>query len=238
MQFANVGGLRVEAAPELKAICPGCGSEVIAKCGEVKIRHWAHKGERNCDHWWEPETPWHRDWKNKFPEEMREIRCVADSGEVHIADIKNPAGLVIEFQHSSITPEERRSREAYYRNMVWVVDGMRLKKDHSRFEKGCSTLSKIIDGYFATNFPAECFPRNWIDCHAPVVFDFGVDKTLSCLLPERAEGRAVVLAISRVQFVEVMHVKSELLDHRLVLSTLAEGYRAKDKARKLRSGFR
>lgn len=211
MQFAHAGDLRAEAEPGLRALCPGCGSEVIAKCGEFKIWHWAHIGKRNCDHWWEPETPWHRNWKNKFPKEMREVRCKAESGEAHIADIRNPAGLVIEFQHSPIKPDERRSREAYYRNMVWVVDGTRLKRDLNRFEKGSRHLRQFVEGnrgslsVFTIHDSAECFARQWIESSVPVLIDFGEvtgqDTSMWCLLPERAEGLAVVVKVPRSLFV-------------------------------------
>ena len=65
MKFALHGGKRVEAEANLKgAVCQVCKAEVIAKCGDIKIHHWAHKSKRKCDHWWENETQWHRDWKN------------------------------------------------------------------------------------------------------------------------------------------------------------------------------
>ena len=73
MKFALVDGNKTEATKGAKGICPICGSELIAKCGEVKINHWAHKGIRNCDPWWENETEWHRSWKNNFPAEWQEI---------------------------------------------------------------------------------------------------------------------------------------------------------------------
>lgn len=100
-----------------------CASAMIAKCGPRKIPHWAHHRIRNCDPWWEPETPWHRDWKNQFPEECREVSHLALDGEVHRADVKTPTGIVIELQHSSITDAERLSREEFYGNLVWVLDG-------------------------------------------------------------------------------------------------------------------
>ena len=68
-----------------------------SKCGKVKVNHWAHKGNRNCDTWWEPETEWHRSWKNNFASEWQEI-ILADeiTGEKHIADVRMPDGFVIE----------------------------------------------------------------------------------------------------------------------------------------------
>lgn len=48
---------------------------------------------------------------------------MAPDGEIHRADIKTPTGIVIEVQHSAMTDEERLSREAFYCNLVWVLDG-------------------------------------------------------------------------------------------------------------------
>jgi len=91
---------RIEASPGLHANCPCCEKELIAKCGNIKIRHWAHKKVQGCDSWWEPETEWHRKWKNKFPSEWQEIIKLSKTGEKHIADLYNPKmDLVIEFQN-------------------------------------------------------------------------------------------------------------------------------------------
>ena len=48
---------------------------------------------------------------------------ILNSGELHIADVKTPSGLVIEFQRSTIHPDEISAREVFYKKMVWVVDG-------------------------------------------------------------------------------------------------------------------
>jgi hypothetical protein len=106
---------------------------MIAKCGIKRLRHWAHVSTTACDHWWEPETEWHRAWKNLFPTEWQEVHHRATDGEVHIADVKTANGTVIEFQHSSITGQEKGSREAFYGSMVWIVNGNRLKRYLSSF---------------------------------------------------------------------------------------------------------
>lgn len=110
----------VEAFPGGRGNCPVCGAETIAKCGPRIMHHWAHHRIRDCDPWWENETAWHREWKNKFPLECREVSHVAEDGEIHRADIKTPTGIVIEIQHSSMTDAERISREEFYQNLVWV----------------------------------------------------------------------------------------------------------------------
>ncbi len=123
MQFALVKGDRQEATPCAVGTCPTCGSAMVAKCGPRIMHHWAHAGRRNCDPWRENETPWHREWKNRYPAECREVSYTAPDGEVHRADIVTPTGIVVEVQHSAMTDAERLSREAFYKNLVWVIDG-------------------------------------------------------------------------------------------------------------------
>jgi hypothetical protein len=115
--------MRREAFIGGRGLCPTCGAATIAKCGPRILHHWAHGGRRDCDPWWENETEWHRAWKSLFPSECREISHVAPDGEVHRADIKTSTGIVIEVQHSAMTDTERQSREAFYGNLVWVIDG-------------------------------------------------------------------------------------------------------------------
>lgn len=91
--------------------------------------HWAHSPRRRCDPWWENETEWHRGWKNHFPNGWQEVVHVDESGERHIADIKTDSGLIIELQHSSMKPEELRSRESFYGNLLWIVDGFSFKQN-------------------------------------------------------------------------------------------------------------
>lgn len=53
---------------------------------------------------------------------------MAPDGEIHRADIITSTGIVIEVQHSAITDLERHSRETFYQNMVWILDGSGFKK--------------------------------------------------------------------------------------------------------------
>jgi len=68
---------------------------MIAKCGQHRMWHWAHWKSKACDPWWEPETEWHRSWKNQFPVAWQEIGHTAQSGERHRADVKTETGLVL-----------------------------------------------------------------------------------------------------------------------------------------------
>uniref|UniRef100_UPI0039C903B0 competence protein CoiA n=1 Tax=Horticoccus sp. 23ND18S-11 TaxID=3391832 RepID=UPI0039C903B0 len=123
MLYADLNGRRVEATPTArKACCPVCGSDVVAKCGEkrLKIWHWAHKGG-DCDPWSEPETAWHKNWKELFPRECREVRI----GN-HRCDVQTPT-VIIELQHSYLSPAEIEEREAFYKRMIWIFDLRKLK---------------------------------------------------------------------------------------------------------------
>lgn len=102
MKYALVNDERQEAQTGLSGKCTCCGHPTVAKCGEVKIWHWAHRGKRMCDAWWENETKWHRAWKEQFPKEWQEVVHLAEDGEKHIADVKIEQEYVIEFQHSLI----------------------------------------------------------------------------------------------------------------------------------------
>lgn len=225
LQYALIDGVRQEAAPKLVGECETCKATVIAKCGTRRIWHWAHQGRPDCDPWRETETLWHRQWKGLFPSDWREVRGVAPNGECHVADVKTDHGLVLEFQRSHITPDERISREVFYRNMVWVVDGTRLLGDWPRFEKGYTARRQIIKpGFFITPFPALCFGEAWANCRVPVFFDFAGTMPIAqlpdarrhplyCMLPGRVRGYAMVFAHSRSDFVD------QALHNRQVVST-------------------
>jgi len=223
MKYSLVLGEKTEAAPGLQGICSHCQSETIPKCGKERIWHWAHKCTASCDPWWENETEWHRAWKKHFPKEWQEIgHFDSTNEEKHIADIKTDKGFVIEFQHSAINLDEVKSREEFYKNMVWVVDGTRLPMDYRRFCKGSSEFgagegyanfrSPIWEGVFFTYFPEECFPKRWLTSSVPVYFDFqGIaplhepdEKRTSLwgLLPGSVGGWSVVVKIRRKDFIE------------------------------------
>jgi competence protein CoiA len=184
MRFASVNGEKVEAQPKSKGVCLHCGSEMIAKCGRVKVWHWAYKGNLLCDHWWESETDWHRDWKSYFPNEWQEISQVdPNTGEMHIADVKTPHGLVIEFQHSPIKLEERFSREQFYKDMIWIVDGKRSELDESYFNIGLSDpIQKNPLAYQVKWWGKSRLLHNWSQSEVKVYLDFGKEVLWRLLL--------------------------------------------------------
>lgn len=224
-KYALVEGVRREAEPGLSGLCQGCGSPMIAKCGELRIWHWAHRGERSCDSWWESETPWHRDWKGAFPSDWQEVRQQAEDGEWHIADLKTPHGAVVEFQHSPITPEERRAREAFYPQMCWVVDGTRRKRDRATFERALRAPQILQGRPLLMRLSAqECsLLRDWDTSTATVFLDFGEENVVlpSCsfrepmlwqLLPGILAGSSFVRVALKSQFIECVRAGTIVLE--------------------------
>lgn len=221
MKFALVDSQKIEASKGLKGLRPSCGSELIAKCGTRKINHWAHKGARNCDPWWEPETEWHRNWKDKFPIEWQEkIQFDEHTNEKHIADIFTENNLVVEFQHSHIDAKERQAREKFYKNMVWVVDGTRLQRDYPRFQKRIGEFKLTSQrGVYAVEFPDEVFPKNWLESSVPVIFDYcGLAENetdqckslLWCIVPQINSLNAIIVAFQKSDFVQIVKSRGQL----------------------------
>ena len=120
-------GEQIEATPGARGICPQCREPVIPKCGHIVTWHFAHRSGEDCDRWSEPESDWHRYWKELVPPDQREVVIGG-----HRADILRPrnAGgqMVIELQHSSISAETIAERERFYhrpdlgRWMTWLFD--------------------------------------------------------------------------------------------------------------------
>jgi competence protein CoiA len=176
MEFSNVNGRRHTAEPGLRGICDLCGGETVSRCGNIRIHHWAHLQRQNCDPWWENETEWHREWKRAFPEHCREVSVVSDDGEKrHRADVKTEVGRVIEFQHSPIKLEERRAREAFYKDMVWVVDGLRRDSFATSFKSQLFKASVRQNSPIKLRVPVgNCsILKTWSDSEVDVYIDFG-----------------------------------------------------------------
>jgi len=224
MRYAIVSNMRSLPSPEQTGVCPTCRGPVIAKCGALRVHHWAHRGEWTCDNWWESRTEWHCEWQDKFPQACQEVIRFSPSGEKHIADVHTERGLTVEFQYSHLRPEERAARESFYdENLIWVVNGARLKHDFPRFVKGTHSFRPIWKkGVYVCDCPDEVFPKNWLNCTRPVLFDFEnafeVDEVsiklaypLWCLLPGRIGGYAVVLRVPRGIFIRWALERSRLL---------------------------
>lgn len=207
MKFALVEGQRKEPQPGLSGECPACGNPMVARCGEIRVWHWAHRSRRHCDSWWENEKEWHRNWKDQFPEEWQEFVQHAEDGERHIADIKTDDEWVIEFQHSYIKPEERRSREGFYSKLASVVDGLRRKRDEAGFQKALEHTAGNPD----PNSPGReiwrhegALLKDWAESGTHVFFDFGEHQPMWWLSPSADDFWVYVSRVSRKEFIAAL----------------------------------
>lgn len=209
MKYALVEGVKVEATKGQKGECPACGAPMIAKCGKKKMNHWSHKSMKNCDSWWENETEWHRNWKNHFPADWQEIVQFDEKGEKHIADIKTKDGWVLEFQHSAIAPEERRSRDSFYKPLAWVVNSFRLKSGVQLFNnfQRSESVSNGLPAMKLVQPVSSKMLRDWAELDSLVFFDFSISKNegmLWCLTPHKgAGGMRYAFVLSKEAFVKL-----------------------------------
>lgn len=178
MRWAYVNNSKTEAQPNIRGVCPCCGGETIAKCGRFKINHWAHKDKTHCDPWWENESEWHRSWKNHFPAECQEVTLQNPTTlERHIADVYTPTKCVIEIQSYPIDDIEARAREAFYGNMIWIINGSRNEFDKTYF--GLSLCGPSSSDPMVRNirwYGRSKLLAKWSVASKAVFFDFGVAK--------------------------------------------------------------
>lgn len=90
---------------------------MIAKCGKIKTHHRAHETREDCDSWSESVGPWHLEWQSLVNDLFVEVTIGS-----HRADVVGNTNVVVELQHSSISPDEIAERESFYGNMIWVFD--------------------------------------------------------------------------------------------------------------------
>ncbi len=154
------------------AKCSICNSKVIAVCGIINIHHWRHEINPNCDPWQEHETEWHRSWKNEFPKDWQEI-VVKENDEIHRADVKTPNGLVLELQNSSILAPIIQEREAFYKNMIWLINADSFKDNFEIYSKVNSKLDEIKNYYKQYDYSSS----NW--------YVNSLEEELASLIPER-----------------------------------------------------
>lgn len=199
MQIAILDEKLVAPAKNLKAKCPLCFGNVIAKCGEINIHHWAHKKHEGCDSWSEPETYWHKSWKECFPIKNREV-VIEKDGKKHFADIYTDQKIVIELQNSSISSQTIREREDFYGSrLLWVINGSKYRnhisiskteemlnlnlEENSRWSSWETFLSNdFINEYLNTkkefSFNWKYPIRSWSNAKRPVFLDINEDYML------------------------------------------------------------
>lgn len=210
MRYSLVNGERIEALPKLSGKCHICGCQTIAKCGEIRVWHWAHKGQM-CDPWYEKETEWHRTWQDCFPSDCHEVQQ-EKNGEKHIVDIKTHQGWAIKFQYRHLKSEQRLERSTFYEKLVWIVNGTRRDRDKAQFFKSLNsmTLVRMEKPCVWRVYLDECtILREWSGLPVPVFFDFE-EETLWCLLSSSQSDYGYIVAFSRTGFI---NLHNERADH-------------------------
>jgi len=166
MIWAKEGEKRIKATSHAKAKCPICEEEVIAKCGNIMIHHWAHKSKQECDTW-AGETEWHLNWKNHFPEETQEVVLTLGSLK-HRADVYLRNQGTIEFQSSPLSELDIHNREVFYDNLTWVLNGQTIGK---------GICLRKNEGNYVT-FRWKHPPKSWWKSRATIYVDLGNNKML------------------------------------------------------------
>lgn len=187
MIWAILDNQRIEATPKQKALCPLCNQEVISKCGSIKIWHWAHKQQEECDSFGEPESEWHLSWKNQFPKECQEVtieKCISEycynshetTGQdghapcnhincndcefvIHRTDVKTEEGIIIEFQNSPLSFEKIEERETFYDNMIWVLNGNELCRGLILRKKKSKIIADPKDEGAFYDYENKCYSK-------------------------------------------------------------------------------
>lgn len=119
MRYGLINDEKIEATKTgQRAICPCCKTELLSRCGEFKVNHWAHVNLLECDSWQGSKTDWHIDWQDQFPKECQEVVYTDErTGEKHIADVSYK-DFIFEFQHSSIKFDEIIKRTNFYQKDI------------------------------------------------------------------------------------------------------------------------
>jgi competence protein CoiA len=160
-------GEKLRPSPGARSSCIYCGGELIAKCGEINIWHWAHKSLTDCEG--ASETAWHMEWKACFKPENVEIPIEKDSVR-KIADLVTDGGLIVEFQNSPISPDEIRLRESFYDNMIWVFNADDAYYN-DRLETFINFGKSTKDVYYT--FRWKHAKKTILSCKKPIYLDLG-----------------------------------------------------------------
>ena len=148
MRYGLINDEKIEATRTgQRAICPCCKTELLSRCGEFKVNHWAHVNLVECDPWHTSKTDWHIDWQDQFPKECQEVIYTDyKMGEKHIADVSYN-DFIFEFQHSGIKFEEIVKRTNFYqgigKKVVWIFDYTEKEDNFSFYHWKLSNVSRI-----------------------------------------------------------------------------------------------
>lgn len=203
-------------------ICKRCKQIVIPKRGDIRAHHFAHKSSdnnvvRECDRVQKEfdngMSEWHREWQTLFPDGEKEKWFEMK----HRADVYLPKeDIVIEFQHSDLTPKMFIERSMFYTKrgikIIWLFDLRDYYNDGTLRIIGDDELSED-EKSFLKSYPSY---RNFICYKFDDLFaDYNPSKygnvTLSFFYEE--EGRENYALIRRY-YVDDRHIGAKLFDNK------------------------
>lgn len=128
-----------------------------------------------------------------------------ETGELHIADIKTPYGLVIEFQHSAIQPGEVAKRMNFYDQVIWIVDANRRATDLTQYERMLSEhYPERFDGVdiYTVYCEETRLLKDWGSLGRIVGFDFGGENL--CLLTAAQDRSRYLFDFPKAEFARLV----------------------------------
>lgn len=184
-------GKRIAPIKGGRGICPDCGGEMIANCGDTNVHHWAHRRGEDCDTWRELMTDWHLAWQECFPEECREV-WVGPNRE-HRADVKG-RGKILEVQKSPISAAEIQEREQFYGDMAWMLCGEDFEGRFTMWP--CDDEERI-----RFRFKWKSMKRSWLAAERDIYIHF--KKGISRVLEINSNGEGVLEFVSVDEFRDI-----------------------------------
>ena len=180
----------VNAKSKTNLYCRCCNKRVYYVAGNPgrkygKCSHFRHyKGCQCIDDWNHDKTQWHKDWQDCFPIDNQEV-IVENDGKKHIADVLiSESKVIVEFQHSHISPDEFNERNEFYTalgfRVIWVFD---VQKQYSRNrigigERGYDALREAY--YWDT--PIDCLGQYKLSSDVDIFLQIsGADSEIKLL---------------------------------------------------------
>ena len=176
-------GHKIRPFQGASAFCPFCKETVIAKCGLINAHHWAHLPQSHSacvtTSEYESESEWHYTFKGLFPKENVEILVQKENVKMR-ADVKLPNGLVLEIQHSSISPKIIKNRNNFHRKIVWLFDVSGPFAADRIHYWGFDGLNRLINRQAKYEWiqPAKSIRYAASEKNNPVFFDLGFGKII------------------------------------------------------------
>lgn len=119
---------------------------------------------------------WHCDMQSRFPADQREY-IVKYKDQTHRADVLNEK-QIIEFQHSSISPEEISERNNFYNSagydVAWVFDVQKQYASGDIYAKEHD--SALLYGWSNPKRCLQCFPRPKENNKSLVLYLYWIDE--------------------------------------------------------------